>query len=130
MKKLYLSLLIILPFTILRGQNDLFNNINTFNHEALGEKTGLIYFHFKGCPPCKRMDIEVLSSERVREHLDSNFVCFDVFGFDSLETKFRNLYGVKGDPAFLFVNNKGQVLHRIVGYYNTEQFLIECQKAN
>jgi len=76
------------------------------------------------------MDKEVLSLESVQSYLDSNFVCFEVFGFDSIDNDFRKQYSVAGDPTFLFLNNKGHEIHRIVGYFDEISFLAECRKVN
>ncbi|HZV68406.1 MAG TPA: thioredoxin fold domain-containing protein [Saprospiraceae bacterium] len=130
MNNLFSILFIILPLTILKGQNDFFKDISTFSHDSSSQNTSLVYFHFKGCAPCKRMDKEVFTNESVKTYLISNFDCFEVYGFDSIESNFRKLYGVKGDPTFLFLNNKGKELHRIVGFFEEEKFINECNKAN
>lgn len=131
MKKQLFSIILItiLPFTLTKGQNNYFKDISYFNTESLVEKPALIYFHFKGCPPCKKMDVEVLTKPEVQVFLDSNFVSYEVYGFDSLATEFRNKWKVKGNPAFLFINNNGEEVHRIVGFYNLNDFIEECRKS-
>lgn len=130
MRRLTILVLLILPLSMLKGQNDFFKDINLLKQNNFPGKSILIYSHFNGCPPCKRMDKEVLSLESVRTYLDSNFVCFQIFGFDSLENIFRKQYGIKGDPTFLFLNYKREELHRVVGYFSPNQFLNECRKIN
>jgi hypothetical protein len=129
-RKITALLLVILPFTLLKGQNDFFRNIRLFEEGDWVGKPKLVYFHFKGCPPCKRMDNEVFSLSNVRVYLDSNFFCFEVYGFDSLETRFRETYDVKGDPTFLFLNENDKEIHRIVGFFDEGNFLAECNKAD
>ena len=131
MKKQIFSIILItiLPFSFIKGQNKYFKDISYFNTEALIEKPALIYFHFKGCPPCKKMDMEVLAKPEVQVFLDSNFVSYEVYGFDSLATEFRNKWLVKGNPAFLFISKNGEEVHRIVGFYNLNDFIKECRKA-
>lgn len=130
MKKYFLLSLTILSFSIANGQNDFFKDISTFEIDSLSEKSTIVYTHFNGCAPCKRMDKEVLSLEPVQSYLNSSFLCFEVFGFDSLEKTFRTKYAITGDPTFLFLNNTGKEVHRITGYFDANQFLSECTKVH
>ena len=112
------------------GQNEVFQDISLFDKKSKGKDMKMIYFHFEGCPPCKKMDEKVLSQENVKSYLKKSFDCYSVYGFDSLATYYRNMFGVKSNPCFLFVDKSNKVQHKIVGYYQTEHFLKECINAN
>lgn len=120
---------VILAFSYMNGQNDFFTDISQFKADSLARESVLIYYHFKGCAPCKRMDDEVLSVKMVKDYLSDHFSCYEVYGFDSLETYYRRLYGVVGNPTFLFLNPEGAIDHRLVGYFSIDEFVEECEKV-
>ena len=129
MRNLLLVALISFAFTI-KGQNPYFKNISQFHLQLENNKSILLYSHHNGCAPCRRMDSEVLSLSNVREFLDTNFVSYEVFGYDSLQSKFRKQYAIVGDPTFLFLDRQGKETHRIAGFFDAEDFIAECKKPH
>lgn len=98
------------------GQNKSFINIKSLKNDDLYQNNSLLYFHFKGCPPCKRMDDEVLNQDSITTILAGKFNCYSIYRFDSLETVYRKKYNIKGNPAFIFRDKNDVEIHRIVGF--------------
>jgi len=111
------------------GQNKSFIDIKSLKNDDLNQNNSLLYFHFKGCPPCKRMDDEVLNQDSITTILAEKFNCYSIYGFDSLETAYRKKYNIKGNPAFVFRDRNDVEIHRIVGFYSVKDFAAEINKA-
>lgn len=125
-----ITVLFVVSALSLNGQSSTFQDISTFDDSKQVKGLKMIFFHFDGCPPCKRMDREVLSDEGVKTYLQNSFDFYTVYGFDSLETHYRTLFGVTGNPCFLFIDEQNNVKHKIVGFFDPESFIGECKKAN
>lgn len=75
------------------------------------------------CGPCKMMDRDVFSDQKVAEFFNENFVNLKLDMEKGDGNNFRRKYGVRGFPSFLFLNSAGTVVHRGLGYQPSEQFL-------
>ncbi len=80
----------------------------------------------ENCGYCVRFEKNVLSKEAVIKALNENFVSvlIDVEKSNP-PAHLDNL----GTPTFYFLNNKGQKLHRTVGYQNADIFLGQIGRA-
>ncbi len=93
------------------------------------------------CGPCKSMDKEVFSSPRVSSYVGKDFISvkiqMDKSGSDNENVKrwydeakkMKKKYSIGSFPTYLFFDPKGKVVHKAVGYMNTEKFMEECKKA-
>src|SRR5205823_4309134 len=74
----------------------------------------VVHFGAKWCPPCKKMEREVLDTSQVLKLLDAGFVAVkvDVDANDGLRKK----YGVSGLPTDIILDPAGKVLVKTEGY--------------
>ncbi len=75
------------------------------------------------CGPCKMMDKNVFSRQEVGEYFNRRFINVrkDMEKGEGKDLSRR--YGVRAYPTFLFLDPEGQVVHRTVGYHETDKFL-------
>ena len=69
------------------------------------------------CGPCKTLATEIFPQEKVGDYMNERFVCvkYDMEKEEGL--KFNELYPgeVKAYPTMLIIDNKGELLHKVVG---------------
>ncbi|MES2331187.1 MAG: thioredoxin fold domain-containing protein [Bacteroidota bacterium] len=87
------------------------------------------------CPPCKKMDEEVYTSNKAGAYFNENFICvkvqMDKTNLDDSITRswyktadmLADNYGVNAYPTFLFFDPSGNPVHKLTGYRNTEAFI-------
>lgn len=77
--------------------------------------------HTSWCGPCRRLKKEVFPLKEVGNFLKKNFIPLAM----DLETPrgllFSLYYEVSGYPTFLFIDPKGSIIHRTLGYRNPKQ---------
>ncbi len=93
------------------------------------------------CQPCKYMTSEIFPQAAVGEFFNANFVNLkvqmDQTDEDSAETKswyqeaarFASDYEVVAYPTFLIFNPQGELVHRIVGGGEAEDFIAQAKKG-
>lgn len=75
------------------------------------------------CGPCKRMAKTVFTNPQVGEYFNSQFISLKIDMEKTLGRNFGKEYPVTAYPTLYFINEKGEVLKRVVGGKNVEQFL-------
>jgi thioredoxin-related protein len=102
--------------------------------KASGEKKAvLIDVYTDWCGWCKKMDKEVFVDPAVAGVLSSKFALAKVNGESKEEFTFKGkktdgigiarAFGVRGYPAIIFLDSKGETLTMIPGFLDAEQFL-------
>jgi thioredoxin-related protein len=93
------------------------------------------------CGPCKRMDMEVYSSESVIKFLNDKFISvriqMDKTKNDKPEVKswyknaeaFQKKYQILEYPTLIFLSPKGEIVHRQIGFKSVPDFLAEAKEA-
>ncbi|TCO28796.1 thioredoxin-like protein [Pedobacter psychrotolerans] len=93
------------------------------------------------CVPCKRMDAEVLNQDTIVSFINKNFISSryqcDTSAKDSLQTKLKYADAarlvrelrVEGYPTYIILGPNSEAVHRIVGYKNAEELLLEFNMA-
>ncbi|WP_256006354.1 thioredoxin fold domain-containing protein [Pedobacter deserti] len=81
------------------------------------------------CGPCKIMDKEVFTQRNVGDFFNSNFVNVKMDMEKGEGITLKNAYQVKAYPTFLFINGKGEEVHRIVGSSAAQVFLAKSKDA-
>ena len=93
----------------------------------------MIYFWLEGCPYCARMTSETFSDPAVLERLKRGFVPVGVNvrgdrdmtwtdGATLSEKQLAATLKVRGTPTIVFVNEKGEIARRLVGYIAPAEF--------
>lgn len=73
------------------------------------------------------METGTFLSEDVREFIKTNFVPLKYESSRDSEQFMR--FGVRGVPTYIFLDAKGNEIHRATGYYNVEDFLKELRQT-
>jgi thioredoxin 1 len=83
-------------------------------------------FYSDHCGWCRMLDSTTYANPKVIE-LSEKFISLkiDCARDRLIPTK----YQIRGLPTILFIDSKGSVIHSIVGYRKTEDFLLEMKKA-
>jgi thioredoxin 1 len=81
------------------------------------------------CGPCKYMDKEVFTDERVASKFNKKFINYKVDGESFGGVNISLQYEVAAYPTYLFINGQGQLLHKIEGIRQAEQFIEEADMA-
>lgn len=136
MKRTYVSIMLLIAFTAFKvsAQNEIkFNQTKNWK-ETIGaaEKTGKLIFvdcYTDWCGPCKWMDKNVFTEVSVATFFNGNFINVKVDMEKGEGLELRKKYSVKSYPTFLFVDSKGEVVHRTGSRMSVEEFLEEGKKA-
>ena len=129
MKKLQLILLFLPLIGFGQSQEisweeDLFS---AFNLASLSNKIIMIEFMAEWCPPCKRMEKETFTNERViKRSSEFIFVKIDVDKHQDIAKEYKRnakKYGGIGIPNIIFIDNDKNVIHQTVGFLNADQLI-------
>lgn len=87
----------------------------TLNQAKEEKKLVFVYFTTDGCAPCIRMAREVFPDTELVDYLNSNFVCVkSKWSKNNVQdSELRNKYNIRGNPNFVVINSKGDVIHRM-----------------
>jgi len=92
-------------------------------------KPVFLYFHFDGCGACVEMERTAFRDKDVADFYNENFICLAVNTREGDGIEINKIYRVKLHPTFLYLDEDGRVLNKIVGVYNTEEFLLQGKNA-
>ena len=93
------------------------------------KKTVLLYFHFDGCGACVKMEKTAFVDRKVADFYNSNFVCLEVNTQKGEGIETNKIYNVQLHPTFLFLDSNGKELHKIVGVFSPDEFVLQAQNA-
>lgn len=93
------------------------------------KKTVLLYFHFDGCGACVKMEKTAFVDRKVADFYNSNFVCLEVNTRKGEGIETNKIYNVQLHPTFLFLDSNGKELHKIVGVFSPDEFVLQAQNA-
>lgn len=110
------------------GQQPLFRAIAEF--DSLSTRYKLLYFHFDGCAPCKKMDDAVFTDTALQRVLRAQYDLYSIYNFGHLEKQVRSKYKSKTNPGFVVLNASNQELHHFSGFYEVVDFIKEVAKAH
>ncbi len=81
------------------------------------------------CGPCKMMDKKVFTDAKVAAFYNQNFVNAQIDMEKGEGPKLAEKYEVRAYPTLLFINSRGDVIHRSLGYHDPDAFLELGQQA-
>lgn len=110
-----------------------FQSITYAEALKISEMTGKTIFidcYTVWCGPCKYLDKNTFSDEKVGEFFNANFINVKVeMELDQDGPELARLFKVRGYPTLLFVNGKGELIKQSVGYVTPEQLLSVANTA-
>lgn len=89
------------------------------------QKAMIIDFYADWCIPCKELDAMTFSDPKVIER-SKNFNAYKADMTKSLSDEvsaLRTKYNIVGVPTVLIINSRGEEVHRITGFVNSNEFL-------
>lgn len=89
----------------------------------------MLYFHFDGCGACVKMERTAFIDKKVFEFYNSNFINFEINTRKGKGIDVNKLYNVQLHPTFLFFDNEGNELHKMVGVFSPEDFYRQAYNA-
>jgi thiol-disulfide isomerase/thioredoxin len=125
------NILFIIAFTFLLGSNTYSQGIQFNKGEwkeilAKAKKENKLVFvdaYATWCGPCKMMERDVFSQKEAGDYYNAKFVNAKVDMEKGEGIGLARDFGVMAYPTLIFVNSSGEVVHRAVGYHNTDQLL-------
>lgn len=136
MKKIFSSLVLFNALLVahVSAQSEIkFNQTTTWKETTeAAAKTGKLIFvdcYTSWCAPCKWMDKNVFTDGNVAEFYNRNFINAKIDMEKGEGVDLRKRYGVQSFPTFLFINAKGEVVHRTGSKMSVQEFLEEGKKA-
>ena len=87
-----------------------------------GHKIVMVDLYTDWCGWCKRLDRDTYSDDTVGKYADENFVSLKINAEQGEGKDLAKSYQVSGYPTILFFNEKGEEIHRLVGYQSAVKF--------
>lgn len=81
------------------------------------------------CGPCKMMNRNTFPSDQVGELFNSSFVNVKLDMEKGEGLTFASRYQVNAYPTLLFLNHKGEIVHKVLGYLSPRALMAEAQVA-
>jgi len=134
MNRLYAALFIMLLSGSTFAQSDgiLFNHNdwNSLLKEAAKENK-LIFLdaYAAWCGPCKWMAANVFTDPEVGAYMNEHFINAKIDMEKGEGPDLQKKYNVRAYPTYIFVNSKGELVHRFCGSMAKEKFLAKVRNA-
>lgn len=134
MKKIALTILLCFVIYVAIPQDNgiAFNQSSWTEIKAQAEEEGKLIFvdcYAVWCGPCKWMDKFVFSDESVGNFMNEHFVNAKIDMEKGEGIELAKFYGIKAYPTFLYLDAKGNILHRVCGSREMDVFISESEKA-
>lgn len=75
------------------------------------------------CGPCKSMAKKTFVNKEVGEYYNKNFICLKMDMESGEGPTVASNYAVEAYPTYLFLDSKGEVKHRDLGYIDATRFI-------
>ncbi len=107
------------------------------NNTKKENKHLMIFFHIPYCPYCKSMLKHNFHDKKTLNLIEKKFILVDIYTANNNKIKYKNFKGTPKEfakyigadayPATLFINNKGDVIHKAIGYRNIDEYIAELK---
>lgn len=81
------------------------------------------------CGPCKLMAKEVFTRDEVADYYNKHFICIKYDVEKDKTIPMKNPYGISCYPTFLYLTPDGEVVHKVVGSCEPDEFIAWAKKA-
>lgn len=81
------------------------------------------------CGPCKRMAATVFTDDKVGQFFNDNFINLKMDMEKGEGPKLSDKFDVSAYPTLIFINEKGEQVHKAVGALDAEQFKMTGKQA-
>lgn len=81
------------------------------------------------CGPCKLMAKEVFTRDEVADYYNKHFICIKYDVEKDKTIPMKNPYGISCYPTFLYLTPDGEVVHKVVGSCEPDEFIAWTKKA-
>lgn len=134
MKKLLFPFLFLLSFTQVRSQESAvdFNFSPWSEIKAEATAQGKLIFvdcYAVWCGPCKWMDKNIFTQAEVGELMNEHFINAKIDMEKGEGIALAKEYDIRAFPTFLFLDASGNLLHRVCGARQLEEFVAEIEKS-
>ncbi len=89
----------------------------------------MLYFHFKGCPGCEKMDQTTFKDSAVVTFMKVHFHSYSINTLSKEGQEIRKMFGVGPQPDIIIIDTNKNVVHRILGALSPTDFLKQLQYA-
>ncbi|WP_164108707.1 MULTISPECIES: thioredoxin family protein [Sphingobacterium] len=133
MKKLSVLFFLFVTLSASAQEGIKFNETKTWEEtlKAAGADNKLVFVdcYTDWCAPCRWMDANVFFGGPVADYFNEQFVNIKIDMEKGEGIALAKQYKIQSYPTFLFVNSKGEVVHRTGGRMSMEEFLEEGKNA-
>ncbi|MEL1240936.1 thioredoxin family protein [Flavobacterium flavipallidum] len=132
MKQRILTIILMLSVMTIYANGIVFTQGKWNEIKAKAKKENKLIFidcYTSWCGPCKKMEKEIFSLKAVGEIFNANYVNYKMDMEKGEGIDLAKQYHIGAYPTFLWLNYKGEIIHRVVGYFNEKQFLEQSTKA-
>ncbi|MGN6417930.1 MAG: thioredoxin family protein [Pseudobacter sp.] len=134
-KHVPVMLLLFSSITISAQENNSIQFTNGSFNEALqaAAKSGKLVFvdcYTSWCAPCKWMEKNVFVNDTIHQYFNKQFINFKVDMEKGEGVSLRERYKVTSFPTYLFVDAKGNQVHRTGSRMSVQDFITEARRAN
>ena len=81
------------------------------------------------CAPCKWMDKNVFVKSKVADFYNTSFINAKIDMEKGEGPELNKRYGVQSYPTYLFINGKGELIHKATSKMSAEEFIAEGKNA-
>lgn len=128
------SFLCLLVASATFAQTNTIQFLNTDFSSALKQakaQNKLVFFmgYADWCPHCKNMEQKVFTNAAIAGFFNQQFICVAKDMEKGEGVQLKQTLGVRLYPTFIFLDSNGRTLYRVVGEYDTTNFLMHGRSA-